>query len=135
MSMLSKDEQLLLKIRKYLKLLGEIFQDVKDLDNIDESRDGLALSQCLINLHELACRIEDRDLSVRVVDLITNPVATMRHIAAHDYESLNWFKVKRSVKKLLSTYTNEFLDECQSLVSTETNDTKDYLDLFNRNKK
>lgn len=133
MGCVSKDVQILLKIKKNMKLVNEIFIDIKDEKDLDDNRDGLALMQCLTNLHELACRLEDDDLKRDMFDLITNPVSTMRNIAAHDYDSLNWFKVKKCVQKLVKKYTGDFFEECINHAKSQ-DDSTDYLDLFKKDK-
>lgn len=97
MSYINKDEQLLLKIKKYKNKLVKVY-DIIEMQSDEEIDDGLALAQCLTNLYELALRLESEDISNCLSILTSKKIQKTRNIASHDYDAINWAFVKLNCK-------------------------------------
>lgn len=114
MSYISKDEQIIIKIKKNIRTLHKLFTIIEPLseNEIDESIEGLALAQCITNLFELASRISDDGVAQRVMLLSSGRTARMRNISSHDYDAVDWSIAKNNVRNILHNITYTLLDEC-----------------------
>ena len=45
---------------------------------------------------------------------------------SHDYDSLDWFKVKQLCEKMISDRTEKLLNECFLIAEAEESEMKDY---------
>jgi len=109
---LLKDEQILLKIRKYMLKLKLLFDRIEkqSFEEIDEGTDGLALTQCVTNLFELAIRVDEDDVPPWLDVLRSNKVARMRNIESHNYDATNWDIAKDICRKILHGVKIEAID-------------------------
>jgi len=107
-----KDEQILLKIRKYMLKLKLLFDRIEkqSFEEIDEGTDGLALTQCVTNLFELAIRVDEDDVPPWLDVLRSNKVARMRNIESHNYDATNWDIAKDICRKILHGVKIEAID-------------------------
>ena len=109
---LLKDEQIILKIRKYMLklklLLGRI--EHQSYKEIDDGTDGLALTQCVTNLYELAIKVEQKNIPQWLETLRSSRVAKMRNIDSHDYDATNWDIAKNVCRKILHDVKIESID-------------------------
>jgi len=128
MSYISKDEQILIKIEKYIGKFSILYSRIKDLsgDEIEDGMDGMALTQCATNLFELASRITDDELSETLSILSSGRLAKLRNIASHDYDAVDWAIAKNICAKTLSVITPAFLKECSRKLQEAKTQTKDY---------
>ena len=108
----SHDEQILLKIKKYMLKLKLLFDRIEHQSyrEIDDGTDGLALTQCVTNLFELAIKIERIDVPQWLDVLRSSRVAKMRNIDSHDYDATNWDIAKDICHKLLHDVKIEAID-------------------------
>lgn len=109
-----KDKIVLQKIQKYIERIRPIYESIKDLDEeaILEKNDSYAMTQMLINIHSLFNNVDNEDIVRKQVDLGFRDLNSCRNISAHDYDSLDWSRVKRMTKKIVSDQTQKLLDEC-----------------------
>ena len=130
MGYVSKDEQILVKIAKYISMLKDAYSQIKNLpdDEINDSLNGLALTQCITNLYELTIRIEDENVSDKLFFLSSGRVARLRNISAHDYDSVNWNIVKEVCRKIISQISQDLLNECLETLAQNKSQIKDYTD-------
>lgn len=128
MSYISKDEQILLKIRRYMDKLSLLYNTIAELSDaeIDEGIEGLALAQCMANLFELASIISNDVVATKLSVLSSGRTSGFRNIAAHNYDTNNWSIAKKNCKLILSTVTQECLNECVTELDIEKANTKDY---------
>ena len=128
MSYISKDEQLLIKITKYMKKLRILFSTIENLSDaeIDDGMDGLALTQCVTNLYELAIRIDDETIAEKLSMLSSGRTARLRNISSHDYDAVDWSIAKNICKKLLNQITPKLLDDCADILAANKSKTKNY---------
>lgn len=128
MSYINKDEQLLLKIKKYKNKLVKVYDiiEMQSDEEIDDGLDGLALAQCLTNLYELALRLESEDISNCLSILTSKKIQKTRNIASHDYDAINWAFVKLNCKSILESLTDDIIEKCFKIAEEEKNKVKDY---------
>ncbi len=128
MSYISKEEQLFEKIKKYVKKVRKLYPKIADLESeeIDEGDDGAALIQYMTNLHELYDLLPENRLSDKLVVLGSKKVKTLRNIASHDYDSINWDMAKQSCRVLIKTIDDELLSECEYILAEDKKQIKDY---------
>ena len=128
MSYLSKDEQILIKIQKYIVILRRLYGDIESLpsDELDESIEALALSQCMTNLFELSSKISDDTVADKLNILSSGRIAGFRNIASHDYDSINWNIAKKNCKMVLTVVTEDCINECFEFLAEKKANTKDY---------
>jgi uncharacterized protein with HEPN domain len=70
--------------------------------------------------------VTDEDISQKLFSLGNKGLATCRNISAHDYDSLNWDKVKAVCKRLLDEKANAVINECLEIAEREERSVKDY---------
>jgi len=128
MSYISKDEQILFKIRRYMDKLSLLYNTIAELSDaeIDEGIEGLALAQCMTNLFELASIISNDVVATKLSVLSSGRTSGFRNVAAHYYDANNWSIAKKNCKLILSTVTQECLNECVTELDIEKANTKDY---------
>ena len=109
---LLKDEQIILKIRKYILKLKILFDRIEhqSYKEIDDGTDGLALTQCVTNLYELATKVEHKNVPYWLDTLRSNKVEKMRNIESHDYDATNWDIAKDICRKILHDVKIEAID-------------------------
>ena len=120
MSYITKDEQLLIKIAKYIQKLHQLLAVIAPLadDAIDDTIEAMALTQCVTNLFELTSRIDDDDIIDQISILRSAKVGRLINIASHDDDAVNWSIVKTTCRKILDTVTPELLHEIIENIST-----------------
>lgn len=128
MSYIPKDEQLLIKIKKYMNKLQHLYDSIVHLsDNeIDEGIEGLALAQCITNLFEISSRINNDIIAQKLMILNSGRISGFRNISAHDYDAVNWSIAKNNCKTILTTVTDIVMQECFDEIEKEKSKVKDY---------
>ena len=128
MSYITKDEQLLIKIEKYIRRLDQLLKVIAPLtdDAIDDTIEAMALTQCVTNLFELTSRIEDDDIIDQISILRSAKVGRLKNIASHDYDAVNWSIVKTTCRKILDTVTPALIHEILEDIATAKAETKCY---------
>jgi uncharacterized protein YutE (UPF0331/DUF86 family) len=108
-----KDRVILGKIGSYLARVEKYYGMIKDLDEeeIVKLDQSLALTQCITNMHSLAQHVTNDEIAQKLYLFSSRGVASCRNISAHDYDSLDWERVKDLCRKLLSEKTNDALRE------------------------
>jgi hypothetical protein len=131
MSYISKDEQILVKIRKYINKLQGLYLAVENLSDseIDDGIEGLALTQCITNLFELASRLDDEVVAEKLSLLSSGRTARMRNISSHDYDAVDWSIAKSICSKILQHISLVLLDECEKSLAEKKAEIKDYTQL------
>jgi len=123
-----KDRIILQKIQNYVERIRPIYSQIKDMNEVEllELNDSFALTQYLTNIHSLFMNIASDDISRKQVDFGIKSLSTCRNISAHDYDSLDWNRVKQLCKKLLSDNTVLLFDECFKIVDADEKKETDY---------
>ena len=123
-----KDRIILLKIRSYLKRIERILGIINELneDKILELDESYALTQFITNIYSLVQNISDDKIADRMLLVIGRGLITCRNISSHDYDSLNWDKVKILCKKLISKNTNITIEECLEIANENEQNQKKY---------
>lgn len=123
-----KDRLILQKIQKYLAKVGRFYAIIEHLtpEKIDESDESLALTQCITNIHSLIQHITNDDIISKLVIFYNANLNTCRNIAAHDYDALNWFKVKELCKKLTSEKASTAISEGLKIAELAEAEVKKY---------
>ncbi|MCL2225769.1 MAG: hypothetical protein FWB96_12450 [Defluviitaleaceae bacterium] len=123
-----KDRIIIGKIQDYVRRTKRIYELIKDLDEqeILSLDDSFALTQFLINIHSLFSNITSDEIARKQVDLGIRSLNTCRNISAHDYDALDWVRVKQLCKKLLSESTEKLLQECYDIAKKDESNQKDY---------
>jgi len=93
---------------------------------IIELDDSFALTQFLTNIHALFDRITSDEIAKKQIEMGIRSLNTCRNISAHDYDALDWSRVKQLCKKLISEKTAELLKECYTIAEREESEMKDY---------
>ena len=131
MAYISKDEQILNKIQKYVHVLKDIHNDVKSMKDheLEYSRNGFAVTQCITNIYEIAKHLDNDEVADKLTYLNSRHISKLRNVSAHDYGSINWSIAKDVCLKIISTVTDELIEECMSIVKTEFDGVRDYTEL------
>ena len=110
----NKTVNVLKKILWYLPMLTILYKKIKELTDqeVQVESDSYALTQILTNIHALVMQITDEDIAVELVKIGAASLETCRNIASHDYDSLDWMRVKRICEKLLSKRSQMILEDC-----------------------
>jgi len=126
-----KDRIIIRKIQDYIKRIRRIYELIKDLEEQDILflDDSFALTQFLVNIHSLFSNITSDEIAKKQVDMGIRSLNTCRNISAHDYDSLDWARVKLLCKKLISDSTDKLLKECYEIAQKEESSMKDYANL------
>ncbi|MCL2047961.1 MAG: hypothetical protein FWG87_04460 [Defluviitaleaceae bacterium] len=108
-----KDRIILNKIKNYLVRVQRYYDLIKDLDEEEISAldQSLALTQCITNMHSLAQHVVNDEIAQRLYVFSSRGIASCRNISAHDYDSLDWERVKELCRKLLSEKTSTAISE------------------------
>jgi len=124
-----KDRIILKKIESYLQRINPIYDAIKDLDEtkIVELNDAFALTQFITNIYSLTLNLSNDDIANKMFAVAGRGLSTCRNISAHDYDSLNWNKVKQLSKKLISEQSYSILAECISLAELDETQQKKYV--------
>jgi len=117
-----------MKIEEYIKRVNRIYEIIKDMDEheiikLDES---FALTQFITNINSLFDRISSEKIAAKQIEMGIRSLNICRNISAHDYDALNWNRVKQLCKKLTSEKTEELLKECYKIAECEESQMKDY---------
>jgi uncharacterized protein YutE (UPF0331/DUF86 family) len=97
--------------------------DEHEIIELDES---FALTQFITNIHSLFERISSDKIAEKQIEMGIRSLSICRNISAHDYDALDWHRVKQLCKKLTSKKTAELLDECNRIAEREEAEMKDY---------
>lgn len=127
MSYLSVDEQCISKIEKYIGKVAELHKLIEHLSDkeIDDSFNGLALTQCLTNLYELVVKVGNDELSYKLMPIMQR-TKTTRNIASHDYDSISWSIIKKNCKSIIALATPDFFVECRDICDRDKQKEVDY---------
>ena len=108
-----KDRVILGKIKSYLARVQRYYDLIKDLDEeeIVKLDQSLALTQCITNMHSLAQHVTNDEIAQKLYLFSSRGVASCRNISAHDYDPLDWERVKDLCKKLLGENTSAALSD------------------------
>ena len=125
---MKKDRLIIVKIQAYIKRVNRIYELIKDLDEheIIELDDSFALTQFLINIDSLFSRVSSEAIARKQIDMGIRSLNTCRNISAHDYDALDWGRIKQLCKKLVSDNTAKLLQECYHIAEQEESEMKDY---------
>jgi uncharacterized protein YutE (UPF0331/DUF86 family) len=125
---MKKDRLLLLKIQDYIKRVKRINELIKDMNEneILELDESFALTQYIINIHSLFDKISSDEIARNQIEIGIRSINVCRNISAHDYDALDWNRVKQICKKLTSEKTDELLKECIKIAEREESEMKDY---------
>ena len=125
---MKKDRIHIIKIQGYVKRVKRIYELIKDLEaeEIIEINDSYALTQFLVNIHSLFACVTSDAIAIKQIEMGIRALDTCRNISAHDYDSLDWNRVKQLCKKLISERTEELLNECYEIAKWEEEQEKDY---------
>lgn len=113
------------KIKSYLARVQRYYDLIKDLDEeeIVKLDQSLALTQCITNMHSLAQHVANDEIAKNLYLFSSRGVASCRNISAHDYDALDWERVKDLCRKLLNEKTSKALDDSLKIAeSDEKND-------------
>ena len=123
-----KDRIIIAKIQEYVRRINRIYDLIKDLNEqeILALDDSFALTQFLINIDHLFSRISSDDIASKQIEMGIRSLNTCRNISAHDYDSLDWNRVKLLCKKLISEKTDMLLKECYLMAQSDELKMKDY---------
>ena len=123
-----KDRIILKKIESYLRRITPIYDTIKDLDEVDivELNDAFALTQFITNIYSLTLNLSNDDIASKMFVVAGRGLSTCRNISAHDYDSLNWSKVKQLSKKLISEQSYNILEECIRLAESDEAQQRKY---------
>jgi len=126
-----KDRIIIVKIQEYVRRIKRIYELIKDLEEheILALDDSFALTQFLINIDHLFSRISSDEIAGKQIEMGIRSLNTCRNISAHDYDSLDWSRVKTLCKKLISDKTDLLLQECYLLAQTDEDNMKNYAKL------
>lgn len=127
MSYLTSDERIIYKLQKYVTMLKEPYNKIKDIPEreIDNSTDGWAVTQGITNIHEVVSRIGNKELYKLLIDLQADTRIT-RNIASHDYEAINWKAVKRVCNSVFSIVTDKLIADCLDICQADKKSESDY---------
>ena len=125
---MKKDRLIIVKIQAYIKRVARIYELIKDLDEYEivELDDSFALTQFLINIDSLFSRVSSEEIARKQIDMGIRSLNSCRNISAHDYDALDWGRVKQLCKKLISDNTAKLLQECYDIAEHEESEMKDY---------
>ena len=123
-----KDRIILKKIESYLLRIMSIYDAIKDLDEVEivELNDAFALTQFITNIYSLTLNLSNDDIANKMFAVAGRGLSTCRNISVHDYDSLNWNKVKQLTKKLISEQSQNVLSECIKLAESDESQQKKY---------
>jgi len=119
---------MIVKIGEYIKRVERIYEKIKDIDEheIIELDESFALTQFITNIHSLFDRISCDEIAEKQIEMGIRSLSVCRNISAHDYDALDWNRVKQLCKKLTSEKTAELLKECYKIAEREESEMKDY---------
>ena len=123
-----KDQIIIMKVQEYVKRVKRIYGLIKDLEEheILARDDSYALTQYLTNIHSLFSCVTSDDIAQKQIEMGIRSLQTCRNISAHDYDSLDWGRVKQLCKRLASEKTEELLQKCLEIAMDEEANEKDY---------
>jgi uncharacterized protein with HEPN domain len=127
-----KDRIIIIKIQEYVRRIKRIYNLIKNLDEQDilALDDSFALTQFLMNIDHLFSRISSDEIASKQIEMGIRSLNTCRNISAHDYDSLDWNRVKQLCKKLISDKTENLLDECYLIAQSDELKMKDYTQIL-----
>ena len=130
-----KDRIILMKVESYLKRIQRNYDLIKDLNekeilNLDES---FALTQFITNVHSLIYNISNDGIAEKMIIAVGRGLITCRHISSHDYDSLDWSRVKVLCRKLLSDNTKNVLEDCIKIAEEDEKKNTDYTHVIKSN--
>ena len=126
-----KDKIIIIKIQEYVKRAKRIYELIKDMDEqeILALDDSFALTQFLMNIDSLFSFVSSDAIASKQIEMGIRSLKTCRNISAHDYDSLDWFKIKQLCEKLISDRTDELLQECYCIAALDEAKMKNYSSL------
>jgi uncharacterized protein YutE (UPF0331/DUF86 family) len=116
------------KIKSYLARVQRYYDIIKDLNeeeivNLDQS---LALTQCITNMHSLAQHVANDEIAQKLYLFSSRGIASCRNISAHDYDSLDWERVKDLCRKLLGEKTASAVNDSIKIAETDEKQMENY---------
>jgi len=123
-----KDRIIIGKIQSYISRIKRIYDLIENLneDQILELDESYALTQFLINIDHLFSRVSSDEIATKQIEMGIRSLNTCRNISAHDYDALDWGRVKLLCKKLTSEKTALLLNECYAIAEYEELKMKKY---------
>ena len=123
-----KDRLIIAKITEYVKRVGRIYENIKSLDEMDilERDDSFALTQYLTNIHSLFSNVTSDEIALKQIELGIRALHTCRNISAHDYDALDWSRVKQLCRKLTSENSAALLQKCLEIAMRDEQAMKNY---------
>ena len=123
-----KDKIILQKIKNYIEKVNIAYLKIENMqeDDLLNIETSYALTQYLTNIHSLFQNISNDEVSTTLYQMGIRPLSTCRNISSHDYDSLDWVRVKQLCRKLLSSNTAELLDACLGIIEDDEKKEKDY---------
>jgi len=123
-----KDRIIIAKIQEYVKRIARIYQTIQDMNEqeILERDDSFALTQYLTNIHSLFSNVSSDEIAQKQIEMGIRSLHTCRNISAHDYDALDWSRVKQLCRRLTSEKSALLLEECVSIAKQDEAKMKDY---------
>lgn len=123
-----KDKILILKIQSYVKRVKRIYELIENMseEDIYALDDSFALTQFLININSLFESVTSDEIASRQIEMGIRSLKTCRNIASHDYDALDWNRIKQLCKKLTSERTASLLVECLKIAEADEAKMTDY---------
>ena len=123
-----KDRIILQKIDNYLQRIDTAYHRIKDMDDATllETETSYALTQYLTNVHSLFQNLTNDEVSGKLFGCGIRSLNTCRNISAHDYDALDWIKVKQLCRRLLSPQTATVIAECYEIIAQDEAREIDY---------
>lgn len=103
-----------MRVQKYYDIIKDL--DEEEIVKLDQS---LALTQCITNIHSLAQHVTNDEIAQKLYLLSSRGVASCRNISAHDYDSLDWERVKGLCRKLLGENTKNAISDSLKIAETD----------------
>jgi hypothetical protein len=123
-----KDKILLTKIKDYLVRVENNYNKIRDLKEVEllQLDEAYSLTQFITNIHSLVLNLSNEEVADKMLQVTGRGLITCRNISAHDYDSLDWDRVKALCKRLLSEKSVRILEDCFKLVEKDESGQKDY---------
>ena len=133
-----KDKIILTKIKVYLARVENNYKKIQNLKETEllELDEAFSLTQFITNIHSLILNLSSEDIADKMLMITGRGLFNCRNISAHDYDSLDWSRVKTLCKRMLSEKSTNILEDCIKQVEKEEAAMKDYSKstVFNKTK-
>jgi len=97
-----EDRVIVEKISGYIKRIYEL------IEHLDRQ-------EILANIYSLFENITNEDIAKKQIEMGIWSLYVCRITSTYDYDALNWIKVKKLCKRLLSSTSEELLQECHEI--------------------